>query len=268
MRLSLTLACISTIIISLVLTGGTNARVNMDNAIGIWLLDEGAGDLAKDSSGKGNDGEIIGAEWVDDGKFGTALRFDGAGSHVNCGHDESFNVTDEITIVAWARIESDSNWQDIIAKDIAGGTNSWQMFARHSATSGKPRGIIIVDDGGNWKAVSPDADADTADGDWHHYALTYNISDGVARYYIDGVESGTAEDPGKNQIQVTETDVYMGKKTNDTAPFGGVIDEVAVFNVALSGDDIRTIMEQGISRASAVESANKLSTTWAGIKTQ
>ena len=53
------LVCCSIIVISLALTIASEAEVNLDNAVGIWLLDEGVGQVAKDSSANGNDGELI-----------------------------------------------------------------------------------------------------------------------------------------------------------------------------------------------------------------
>ena len=53
------LVCCSIIVMSLALTIASEAEVNLDNAVGIWLLDEGVGQVAKDSSANGNDGELI-----------------------------------------------------------------------------------------------------------------------------------------------------------------------------------------------------------------
>ena len=256
------LVCCSIIVMSLALTIASEAEVNLDNAVGIWLLDEGVGQVAKDSSANGNDGELIKKpKWVD-GKLGKSLEFDGT-NYINCGHDESFNLTDEISIIAWAKMKDPTDRQDIIAKDFAGGTNSWQMFAKHR--SGKPRGLIIVDHGG-WKAVVADADIDTDDDKWHHYALTYSATDGVARNYIDGKLKGKGEAPKKNKILVTETDVHIGQKSNNACQFKGSIDEVAVFSVALDKDDINLIVDKGLEGTLSVDPNRKLATTWAALK--
>ena len=58
------------------------AEVGLEDAIGVWLFDEGKGEVAKDSSANGNDGELIGGpKWVK-GKFGQGLEFDGKGTSV------------------------------------------------------------------------------------------------------------------------------------------------------------------------------------------
>jgi hypothetical protein len=63
-----------------VLTASSYARIDPKTCLGMWLFDEGKGDIAKDKSGMGNDGTITGnPKWVD-GKFGKALSFNGAES--------------------------------------------------------------------------------------------------------------------------------------------------------------------------------------------
>ena len=69
--------------------GISHAAINSSTAMGIWLLDEGDGDTAYDSSGNGNHGKISGAAWAG-GMFGSALSFDGADDFVDCGNSEFF----------------------------------------------------------------------------------------------------------------------------------------------------------------------------------
>ena len=95
--------CISFIIISLMFAGQSSAKIDPETCVGKWLFDDGAGDVTNDSSGKGNDGEIHGAQWVG-GKFGEALEFNGVSDYVDCGNDASLNITDEITVAAWIKI--------------------------------------------------------------------------------------------------------------------------------------------------------------------
>ena len=70
----LTVVVISLIGISLVLVGQGSA-IKQENIAGIWLFDEGEGDIAKDSSPNGYDGEIVGPEWSAKGVFGSCLEF-------------------------------------------------------------------------------------------------------------------------------------------------------------------------------------------------
>ncbi|MBC8232516.1 hypothetical protein H8E77_23460 [bacterium] len=78
----LTVLCFSFIVISLMLAGVSNAKIDPETCTGMWLFDDGKGDTAKDSSGNGNDGQLMNAPKWGDGKFGTALKFAGTGDHV------------------------------------------------------------------------------------------------------------------------------------------------------------------------------------------
>ena len=55
------------------------SQAGPEGLVGAWLFDEGKGNVAKDASGNGHDGEIRKAKWVD-GKFGKALEFNGDGA--------------------------------------------------------------------------------------------------------------------------------------------------------------------------------------------
>ncbi len=53
---SLKLLCISLMVISLVFVGVSSAEIDFETLVGIWLFDEGSGDVANGASGKGNKG--------------------------------------------------------------------------------------------------------------------------------------------------------------------------------------------------------------------
>ena len=91
------------------------AEVSVDDAIGVWLFDEGTGNVAKDSSPNGNDGELIaGPKWVK-GKFGGALEFDGSGTSVETESADKlteFELGDktDFTVTAWFKTDSDTGF--------------------------------------------------------------------------------------------------------------------------------------------------------------
>jgi hypothetical protein len=77
-----------------------HAKIDPKTVIGIWLFDDGAGNVAEDSSGNGNDGTLNGPTWTSGGKFDGALEFDGAGSYIEFATGESMK-TPHFTIMAW-----------------------------------------------------------------------------------------------------------------------------------------------------------------------
>ncbi|MEJ2704078.1 MAG: hypothetical protein P8Z79_16710 [Sedimentisphaerales bacterium] len=110
----LAIGCIC-IIVSLFFAGQSYAEVDSDAVLGVWLLDEGTGDVTEDASGNGNDGTLISApEWVA-GHFGNALEFNGSSSYVNCGNAETLN-TEVFSVSFWCNIPSTQGWNHIVSK--------------------------------------------------------------------------------------------------------------------------------------------------------
>ena len=86
------------LMLSRILTSAAEAEM-----LGWWRLNEGSGSTASDSSGNNNDGTLVGnPQWVV-GVAGSALEFNGTSDFVNCGNDESLDITGPITITCWMR---------------------------------------------------------------------------------------------------------------------------------------------------------------------
>ena len=111
----LTIICICFIIVSLMIAGQSYAEVESENILGIWLLDEGTGDIAEDSSGNGNDGTLGGGPTWIDGVYGKALDFSGSSSYVDCGNAEMLNV-DVFSVSFWCYIPSTQGWNHMISR--------------------------------------------------------------------------------------------------------------------------------------------------------
>ena len=98
-KVRLALVCVSIIVISLMFAGISYAKIDPKTCVGMWLFDGDEDDVAEDSSEKGNDGNIVGKAKRVNGKFGTALEFDGGTSSVeialdvlDLNKDQSFSV--------------------------------------------------------------------------------------------------------------------------------------------------------------------------------
>ena len=89
---------VTLVVLGLILTGQSYARIDPEVVVGAWRFDEGRGDRPKDSSGNGNDGNLdaIGwgaPKWVE-GSSGKALQFDGLNNYVDSGDDKSLTLID------------------------------------------------------------------------------------------------------------------------------------------------------------------------------
>jgi hypothetical protein len=253
----------------LVLTSLGYAAIDSGSIVGLWLLDEGAGTAAADSSGNGNDGTFIGdPEWVN-GKFGKAVQFDGDGDYIECADSDSLDMTDQITVMCWfktdkAMVEFEDR-QALVGKHyLEYEVGVYPGGVIHTYTNdGTGDGY---DEGINASIAEELAESDWVVGSWYHVAWTL---DGLHEIvYVNGVNIGEFDKghantlPGDNALEI-------GQRVGGSLPFTGAIDEVAVLNVALDEADIQAAMQTGLAAVldtTAVSSAAKLATTWGNIK--
>ena len=237
------------------------AKIDPDSITGMWLFNEGKGGTAADASGNGNDGEIHGAKWVD-GKFGKALEFNGTDNWVEVPHSNtvafkagvSFTITLHFKGPKVAGALVGKNYEDtsqVLPWYLlwnGGADNKVTLYLRDSAsTSFRADGLTDIGDD-KWHFVVGRADADT----------------GKASIWIDGKMEAEVDFNEKDGYGTGEGVFHVGRHYDRYTE--GIIDDVALFNVALEEEDIEFLMENGVEVAAAVEPVNKLTTTWGRIK--
>jgi len=259
MRVSCLFIAMSVLLVACILPTPCYAKIDPETIIGIWLFDEGKGDVAEDSSENGFDGTVMnGAKWAD-GKFGDALEFDGADDYVDFGKDERLKPQ-RFTVVAWFSTRKLNGYGHIFQSG-----NDWNdmagiVFRVHQ--DGYFQSGVTQGPGNTVSWVNgPSLSADT----WYHAALTFDGSTIVL--YLDGER--VASNVGA-KVLYDEWPVRVGSHSHGVSSlFNGFIDEVAYFNEALSQEDIQLIMNEGLEKAvniTAVSSANKIAITWGGVK--
>lgn len=174
----LTILCVSLNIIFLMFTSLCNAKIPSNAIVGIWLLDEGTGEVAKDASGNGHDGEIKGSvKWVD-GKFDGALDFPGNPESCVVIPNRPSLVLTTWSITAWVKLEkSEGQWQVVLNKYGAPGSNyGLQTDDTNVLVASFTHGARV------WNELH--AKTKVADGKWHHVAGTYDKK--AVRAYLEG----------------------------------------------------------------------------------
>jgi hypothetical protein len=225
--------------------------------VGLWLCDEGSGDVIMDSSVNGND--ATGSFDWGEGKFGNGLVISG-GSIVVETSDSINSVKEELTVAAWFRVDADSDTgirrqnafllEDQSATEPIPNSFSFRIWT----TSGLSPGIY--------------GKTELQQGEWYHVAGTYDgenmklyingveekelLSDVAAK--VDGAWSGDIQTPG-DKLQLK-----YGSES-----YTGAMDEIIIFNRALSADEIKQLTA-GWDSALSVSSQNKITTTWGDIK--
>jgi hypothetical protein len=199
--------------------------------LGDWRFDEGGGDVARDSSGHGNDGEIRGATWVK-GKFGTALHFGGRDAYVTIPGIASMDGSPELTAEAWVYWEKGGRYPNI----ITGGTwcpGGFLFFVGDNACSfrlGKPGKAPQV--GQDWAETGASLVQFTS-GQWYHLAATFKRP--RVQTYLNGKAAGTA---AWDYPIGFSGDLQIGTWGNPQTCHSGLIDEVKLYNRALTPEEV------------------------------
>ena len=227
----------------------------VDENIILWLqYDKGEGDVAVDSSNYGNDGVIHSTEWVE-GKYGSALSFNGTNSYVEVEHDDSLLLTEDgLTIAVWCKTtQRDILCAITIEKGVNWGAGSYCMnYPGYDA--GKVRFQIHP------KWIDSESGVDElSDDEWHYFAGVYE--DGTYKVYVDG----TLETEEKAQATITPMlgSAYIGSRSGTTMFYEGVMDELLVANIPFTEDQMKRHMEGNLA---TVQSAGKLAVAWGKIK--
>ncbi|MHC4435711.1 MAG: LamG domain-containing protein, partial [Planctomycetota bacterium] len=201
--------------------------------VGFWKLDDVSGGKAVDSSGNNLYGTIAGNPTRVDGPTGYALQFDGDGDYVDLGNDSSLNITNQITMAAWIKVDTfDREWQAIITK----GDGSWRL-----QRNGTEDTIEFACTGAfvpNALVGSLFGTVRVNDGRWHHVAGTYDGS--MICLYVDGKLDVSSEADGL--IEVNDYNVFIGANAEKpNRNFKGSIDEVRIYSYALSAEEVKAI---------------------------
>lgn len=202
--------------------------------IAYWKFDESSGSIALDTSGKGHNGTIKGAIRTS-GKANKALSFDGNGC-VDVPDHSDLQIQGDITIMAWIKKTQKSKKgksMGIVSKSSEG---KWD-YDLFISTSKLEHPAFYSDafsaSGGDIEVIST---APITLNEWHHVAVTREGSTG--KIYIDGVMRGTANLP--EPLQASNRNLRIGH--DHDGGFKGLIDEVRLYNRALSAAEIESII--------------------------
>lgn len=206
--------------------------------VAAYSFSEGSGTTVADLSGNGNTGTIVNAAWTSGGKYGNALQFNGSTSYVDVGNGASLQLTGSMTIEAW--INAAANPADdgqIVAK--SDGSAGWQ-FKTSPDTGPHTFGVAVSADGSSrtQRYSSTTRSLNT----WYHVAGVYDATAGILNIYVNGVLNngslvGTIPTSQFNQT----VNVNIGRRTGGFY-FNGTLDEIRVYNRALSVSEIQADM--------------------------
>jgi hypothetical protein len=267
----LTFLCVGLVFTSLVLTSISEAQVDMAGARAIWLFDEGEGDTAGDISGNDYHAALVNdPTWVG-GKFGTALSFDGEDDYVEANAPVVVETVD-FTMGLWVNPgETQNQWANILSShgnDPEPPLNCRGMSIEQNSDATNQFYFIA---GGApddcWLGQGPKTQLET--GVWQHFVI---VREGAAlTHYLNGevsVEGSAQRDTPYALSTHTFRIGNWSRGPDDNRGFNGMVDDVFLFERALSHDEIMSLMDVGFAVPGAVSPAGKIAAAWGSIKTQ
>jgi Concanavalin A-like lectin/glucanases superfamily/Carboxypeptidase regulatory-like domain/PQQ enzyme repeat len=185
----------------------------------------------------GNNGALQGGTIYSAGRVGQAFRLDAStNSGIIIPSSASLNPTDAITIDAWVNPSSFPNTGPAIVRKDSNGVGTTQYSL--SVGDGLTVGVLSCNIGGSVAASGGSVPLNQ----WSHVACTYDRQN--IRVYINGVQVAFAADT--QAIPTSAQNLAIGKEDRFTdRNFDGLIDEVEIFNRALTAGEIQSIYNAG-----------------------
>ena len=212
-----------------IINGTNNNFVVHPDLVGYWKFDEGSGNIAHDSSVFGNNGTLINGPTWTTGQVNNALSFDGVNDYVDCG---SITQYESFSISIWVNPTANPNQIDSSYLSVYNGLdsnlrfsiaqNSFYNYVRWRLPDGNYVNYRLSNNGSL--------------NQWAHYVVTYDGVNDILKGYKNG------------QLQYTyNTGIYsnfghgvrIGMNGVNNWYFTGLIDEVRIYNRALSDTEIK-----------------------------
>jgi len=201
--------------------------------VGYWHFDEGAGTSTYDASGIGNNGVLTnGPTWQVSAncKAGMCLDFNGTTNYINVGNKSEYTLPTQGSVSLWMYISSTwvgSSFPNVVSKGASAGwdTDGWSLYVFSDGRIGVGQR--------SGATVSGTSFTNTLKDQWIHIVGLWNGTQ--IKIYQNGIIKGTATQ--SSSLPTNATPLLIGKDQN-TQYFDGLIDEVRIYNRALSATEI------------------------------
>ena len=228
-------------IVALVLASGglrgLHAQTLPAGLVAAYGFNEGSGSTTGDASGNSNTGTISGATWTTPGRYGRALSYNGSSNRVNVADANSLDLSTGMTLEAWVYPTASSGWRTVAIKERVGGM-TYALYANNGAS--RPAVYLRIGSTDRYVTGSTSLPLNM----WTHLAATYNGS--TVLLYVNGSQVGSLAATGS--MAVSNRALRIGGSTTLSGRyFAGRIDEVRIYNRALTQTEIQTDMNTAIS---------------------
>ncbi|MHC4110494.1 MAG: lamin tail domain-containing protein [Planctomycetota bacterium] len=200
-----------------------------ESVVAHWRLDGNAAETVG-----GNHGTVYGNPVWTIGQLDGALRFEGDGDYVDCGNDNSLNLSNNFSIAAWFRVDSNAA-AEIICK---GNTNAFSPGGAYNIFYNGIDGKVYFDVRSSDNTTGDSAGMSVSLDEWTH--VTGTFSNGNITIYKDGAfaDDGSLPTP---TIYINNEPLGIGAEGDGGTAFTGAIDDVRIYDRALNEGEVQEV---------------------------
>ena len=226
-----------------------SVQVNAAEPVAHWKLDEPDGTIAYDSAGD-NDGTLMNGPVWTTGWIDGALEFDGVNDYVHCGSSSVFKILGDMAVSFWFNREQ--TWLEsptlVAIEEGAGDPENAVFYARILYGSSSLADIKYSHEYGGGLNQDYNFNVDIGLGCWTHIVIVRDSYQKKVRAYKDGVLVDTFSYTYNPTVVSDELVTTIGGRSDLASHrfLKGLIDDVRVYNQALSAEEIQQLYEEGL----------------------
>lgn len=215
-------------------TASTNVTLSVSapvtSMVASWGFNEGTGIYTADASGHGNTGQLFGSAAWAKGTYGTAISFNGTSSYVNVPEKSSLDLSGNMTVAFWIDAANVSGVdQRIVSKNY-----DWDVKLNGG------NHIPQLSSGPYCAALNYAMPM----GSWQH--IVFTLSSGTVKGYVNGAPVSLAAStfPAGFVLPNYKYGLYVGTDAGQSMFAKGLIDDVRIYNTALSASQVASLYSQ------------------------
>ncbi len=220
-----------------------NESMDSNGLVAYWKMNEPNWDSnipVNDSSANTNHGTAYnGANVTKEGIFNSAGDFDGDNDYINVPNNPTLDPgSGNYTGLAWIKTSTSAGDMYIFNYYEGGGTDRVEFRVQDSKVR------ILINDNGN--VIYRDSIASVGDDLWHQVAFIWNTAADTLDVYVDGSASNSTLIGIPSNIGIVDPagDLSIARRNDNSSYFNGFIDNVAIYNRALSPTEIQEIYDK------------------------
>jgi len=235
----------------------------LSNLVSEWTFDSDAVSNKTEDTWGNNDGTVYGAQYKDSRTgecvFGGCYSFDGQDDYIKITDNSDFDFENQMSAFVWVKGTNQSVKYILTQWDAAASKRQWSIGT--DPGNGSKLRVMISSDGTFTNAKIYITLDDVFNNSWHYVGFTWNNA-GILKLYLDGATVNVTKSTNITftSFYTADTNAVIGAYLDNNAPngfFKGLIDDVRVYNAALSSSQIKQNYIAGLNSMLANENISK-----------